>query len=285
MSDNIWDFMGVVKKTYYNENLYLGIESKNYLWLNDEIVKNIEYMLPYMRQSFLLCERICLSKVNFTAKRIKILEQFLKYLPNVKEVQFKHLHITNFNKLTFLQSVDLRSIAVNMCEIDSMYGIDAFQNLEHICFNSSNFFETKSIELLSNLPNLKIFQSYIVKYSNLNFIESMKSLEQLYIIGMGSGIDKINTLNNLSKLQVLLLLDGGEFKADISKLKNLEYLDLGNPHIVFVDCDRPKINLDILKNLPNIKGVNIELKDISDITQIEKYSNILNNNIDFPPLR
>lgn len=249
-------------------NLLFDIFTKNYTFTPEHIKELIE------------TKRICLSEGRISKRNGELVVKFLKCFPNLKEIEFHNIKMTDFSWLNSMPNIE--SLRLFNCSVKNMKGIENLSNLKHIWFRGNNFSETKNLRLLSNLPNLIILQSYWNSYKSLHFIEDMTTLKSLQLVGCCNlSFHTLTNLNRLTNLKLLNLSDGGEIKADISKLYNLEYLILGNPSIKYSPEDRPKFNLDIIKGLSNLKKVDILETDMKEPEKAKNYKHLLKNEIEW----
>ena len=201
----------------------------------------------------------------------------LNFLENADELETLHIYCNNeVNDLCFLNSLkSLERLNLHDLEgISSLDGLDAVsETLSHLAMYGLD--SLAEFEITCGFPQLVELNLLALEIQNLNFLEQMPNLQVLEL--NCPGLNDFSGLSNLSALEELemdqfheedlaclthcySLLNLSIYRADlltslesIQELKQLESLFLQN-------CDEIT-NLAPLVNLPNLKSLDLGLKD------------------------
>ena len=201
----------------------------------------------------------------------------LNFLENADELETLHIYCNNeVNDLCFLNSLkSLERLNLHDLEgISSLDGLDAVsETLSHLAMYGLD--SLTEFEITCGFPQLVELNLLALEIQNLNFLEQMPNLQVLEL--NCPGLNDFSGLSNLSALEELemdqfheedlaclthcySLLNLSIYRADlltslesIQELKQLESLFLQN-------CDEIT-NLAPLVNLPNLKSLDLGLKD------------------------
>lgn len=204
----------------------------------------------------------------------KIGEEDLKYLAEVWSLESLKVSYYEAKSLIALSRLPLKTFeAFRADKLSGLFGFEEMSDLEYL-----------SLGWAKNLLDLKEFRYWTPKLKNgtpklkklsLPFARSMTSLrglEGLPIEDLEITFSKIEYLDVLRTLQRLKYLDlTGNYPLGWEGLRNhpsLERLRIGGPELNSASdyCDSygfPSNPFDVLKTIPNLKLINVELSDIT----------------------
>jgi len=288
-----------------------GKINKIFLNLNSVTEKDVDKLLSY--------ETITSLEIKGGVDSQKVVDKIasLKNLEilRVGELEKKDKNITfePFKKLTKVESLRIWG--------DYIYGtknfekdiLNKFENIKEF-YISDAIFNQNDINVIGSYKNLKLFDTYNLKfeknvdfspfknieelaisgeYSDISkdYIKSFKNLKKLTLEGYLPNIDQsfIDEIANLSTIEELILqYSNPEIIANfnvLNKLKNLSALDLRS------NCRTTKfIGFNSLKTL-NLEGVYIDQDQINNIGKLPKLETLYitctedNSDLDYTPLK
>ena len=230
-------------------------------------------------------------------KKDGLLNLIVSFLDNKSYMQFinvKNLIIDKINKRIYIydpptqkESIKLKNIK-NIIQIKFKGDFDYHSILKKMETDKINDLEIEGAKntdysYISNLPSLKIFKIKCEK-TNLNFIRSIKNIEELKIyfrptsddIFENKYYDKENLiLNDIKFLNNLKILDLSAMAFDdISSLSNLSSLEKLNLNYCTVLKD-----FSSLKKLTKLKFLNLSNSNIKDIDFLKNLKSLIELNI------
>ena len=201
----------------------------------------------------------------------------LNFLENADELETLHIYCNNeVNDLCFLNSLkSLERLNLHDLEgISSLDGLDAVsETLSHLAMYGLD--SLTEFEITCGFPQLVELNLSALEIQNLNFLEQMPNLQVLEL--NCPGLNDFSGLSNLSALEELemdqfheedlaclthcySLLNLSIYRADLlTSLESIQELkQLGS--LFLQNCDEIT-NLAPLVNLPNLKSLDLGLKD------------------------
>ena len=196
--------------------------------------------------------------------------------------------LTDGSKININQEViQCKTLTINT-ELESLKGIEEFTNLEELIVKTIKKDDFKYLKKLNKLKAITI--SYSIFSEVPSFVFILPNLEELNIENSIVGV--FSSLSNLIKIKRLRINHTDlSWIPNLSKLSNLEYLDLNNNFIEsFLSFDNfnpsnlksidlsynkintavPKIIVDDFQNLQSIRLKGNKIKDYSKLKPVLK---------------
>ncbi len=280
-------------------NLTMKEFSENYIIQekneNKEILRIINPNLNVLEEKlnnlidYLNMKKFILTNINLTNNKnyLKILSENLKYLINIKEIDFRNIELKNegLNEISknfkFFKNLEKLNLSKNFISNDGMKffaeNLIYLENLKKLNLNN-NLISDEGIKFLSENKKI-IFKLEILKlkenkihFEGINFlIENINLIKYLKIFNISFNyleIEGLKILNkNFEKFENLktLNLSNNEIKNfinlnNLNKLKFLENIFLFNNKI---EDENYKIFIENIKKLKNIKNINLSENNFS----------------------
>jgi hypothetical protein len=206
-------------------------ESVSIIWIGSTgptNLKNIEYLSNVNHVQI-----TAWNGYNFVLSGL----EFLCQLDNLEQLEILNAYNSTFQIIGIASLSKLKTLELQFKEID-INGIQRLGNLEYLNFNES---EIQNISALSGLKNLITLEIKIKEPEpDINFIEEMKSLQDLYILGepkpthssdyhyddsnyTADQILDLSIIGNLTQLNSLKLV--GFVLKNIASLNNLNNIE------------------------------------------------------------
>lgn len=177
------------------------------------------------------------------------------------EVKKDHINNVNIEINGESQKKSYNNFNVNN-DIMNLSDLKKFSNLETIIISGVHNFDIDLISHLTTLKDLNI--SYINKISNINSLEKLVSLKNLFLKNIN--IENISFLTNLINIQQLDISNNKiENISDIKNLKKLKKLNVSNNII---------INITDLFKLKSLVSLSFDFNHVTSIEGIEQLNNL-----------
>ena len=170
------------------------------------------------------------------------------------------------NRLQLLDSLSVGVSRLYSNKIISINGIEFCENMTYLNLPVENITDIKSLSDLTKLETIYLYHNYIEDISPLYNLTNLKKL-----ILYSNPITDISGLSNLTKLTELFLWDTPI--SDISSLSSLINLE-----VLYIDGVGINVNFNSigpLKNLTNLKRLEIAGRGISDIKPLENLTELI----------
>lgn len=312
-------FENVLEKTYslINNNVMLGdtIEETIKIQLKDEI------FYEQLIGSYGAKKTDNALEVEMTIEQINALKEF-EYLGNdtkkIKDISgienFTQLETLKLNKndITDIEPIKnltkLKNIEINGNKLKSLADLSALTNLQVLNISDNSINNLQGIKsnytlvqlnassnqivdikpITSNLNNLEVLNLSTNNISDISTIGYLSNLKSLDLSG-NTSIREIKPITGLSNLTILSLANNNNI-TDLTKLldknddkeKTLKLINLQELNLEHVNNSSSSITISNLTGLENIKVLNLNNNEISNISGIVKFENLetlyLNNN-------
>lgn len=196
-----------------------------------------------------------------------------KSFPSLTYLDMSYNNVNSFNVLISIENKSkapqLRTLIFNSNELRSLYGIEAFKQLEYLEVGDNKLYNLAGIEKLSHLKYLYVSNNSI---TTLNYLEKLTQLEELNISN-NSNIKDFKFLKNLENLTVLDLSGNA--------IKDLKHINPDAP-ITHLHLSRCRINdWSDIKSFESLQSVSVSFLKKEDISHFKvlkklKYIRITN---------
>jgi len=180
-----------------------------------------------------------------------------KSLVNVQNLQIDLWHLSKLGQISNLSNLKSLGITKN---ISSKVSLEILENLDQLEILYTSI--SKGVETISKLNNLQFLSLREIKSKNLNFLNNLNKLKELWIsLGSYTDFDDISKIPNLEKLSIHQVrgFDDSIANSILPKCKNLLALQLQNLK-----------NLKSFKFIPEIQNLEfIEIEGVKNITTYE----------------
>ena len=266
---------------------------------NKEILRIINPNLNFLEEKlnnlidYLNMKKFILTNINLTNNKniyLKLLSENLKYLTNIKEIDFRNIELGNegMNEISknfkFFKYLEKINLSKNFISDQGMKlfseNLNYLENLKKLNLNK-NKISDEGIKFLSENKNIKFkLEILLLKENKIHFeginylIENINLIKYLKIFNLCFNYLEINGLNilnkNFEKFENLktLNLSNNQIKKNcfnnlnnLYKLKNLENIFLWNNKI---ENEGYKIFIDNIKQLKNIKNIDLSDNNLTD---------------------
>jgi hypothetical protein len=208
-----------------------------------------------------------------------------KSLIFVERLQIDLWETKNLNELSQLVNLKRLAITKNVKSTVSLKILKDLKNLE-VLFTSIS----KDIEIIGELQQLKFLSLREIKTENVNFLKTLKNLNELWIsLGSYENIHGIQFIENLNKLSIHQIrgIDNENLNNVISKCQSLTAIELQNlknlNSLDFVEKLQSLnyLRLDTIKNIetynPILKSKSLKTISTTSSRPIDRNINYLKN--------